>query len=259
MSAVGAAYSAGAAAWAAGPARVYGRLAAELVGFSPVPLDGRLVLDLGSGTGAGSDAALSAGGQVVAVDLALEMLLHGQDDRRPAAVGDALALPFKRGAFDVVLAPFSLNHLDEPAAGIREAARVGRVLVASTYAADDDHPAKAAVDQALSEAGWQRPPWYQALKSGMAAWGAVSSATAIIEAGGMRPLLVEHREVEFPEIGPVDMVAWRMGAAQSAGFVKALDAGAQAAIFRCALELLGTNPEPLVRRVIFAAAAAPAP
>jgi ubiquinone/menaquinone biosynthesis C-methylase UbiE len=115
------------------------------------PTRRRLVLDLGSGTGVGSRAALSAGARVIAADLALGMLLCGRDGRPPAAAGDALALPFRPGAFDIVLAPFSLNHLDEPAAGVREAGRVGDLLVASTYAADDDHPAKAAVDQALSE------------------------------------------------------------------------------------------------------------
>ena len=61
MSTIGAAYSAGASAWAEGPNRVYRRLAELLVDFSPEPLGGRLVLDLGSGTGDGSRAARSAG------------------------------------------------------------------------------------------------------------------------------------------------------------------------------------------------------
>jgi SAM-dependent methyltransferase len=254
LSTVGAAYSAGAAAWADGPARLYRPLAERLVDFSPVPLGGRLVLDLGSGTGVGSHAALSAGARVIAADLALGMLLRGRDNRPPAAVGDALALPFRRGAFDIVLAPFSLNHLDEPAAGVREAGRIGDYLVASTYAADDDHPAKAAVDTALSEIGWMRPPWHAAVKSAMAAWGTIDKATAMIERGGMRPRLVERREITFPDLGPADMVAWRMGLAQSAGFVEALDPETQRTVFARALDLLGRDPEPIVRRVIFLAA-----
>lgn len=254
MSSAGAAYSAGASAWASGPARVYQPLAELLVEFSPVPLGGRLVLDLGSGTGVGSRAALSAGARVIAADLALGMLLCRRGDRPPAAVGDAMALPFRRGTFDVVLAPFSLNHLDDPAAGVREAGRVGDMLVASTYAVDDDHPAKAAVDQALSEVGWSRPPWYAAMKSAMAAWGTTDRATAVIERGGMRPRLVERREITFPELGPADMVAWRMGLAQSAGFVETLDPETRRAVFERALCLLGPVPEPIVRRVIFLAA-----
>jgi SAM-dependent methyltransferase len=256
LSNVGAAYSAGASAWADGPARLYRRLAELLVDFSPMPLDGRRVLDLGSGTGDGSHAALSAGARVIAADVALGMLLLGRDHRPPAAAGDALALPFRRGAFDVVLAPFSLNHLDDPAAGIREAGRIGDLLVASTYAADDDHPAKAAVETALSEVGWERPSWYEALKSAMAAWGTVDRATAVIERGGMRPRLVQRREIDFPDLGPDEMVAWRMGLAHSAGFVEALDPETRRSVFGRALALLGRDPQPIVRRVIFLAATA---
>jgi SAM-dependent methyltransferase len=256
LSALGAAYSAGASAWAEGPARVYRRLAELLVDFSPVPLDGRRVLDLGSGTGDGSSAALSAGARVIATDLAHGMLLRGRDQRPPAAVGDAVALPFRRGAFDVVLAPFSLNHLHDPAGGVREAGRVGDNLVASTYAADDDHPAKGAVNTALSEVGWLCPDWYVSLKSAMAAWGTVDEATAAIERGGMRPRRVERREVKFPDLSPVDMVAWRMGLAHTAGFVETLDADSRRAVVQHALALLGSDPEPIVRRVIFLAATA---
>lgn len=254
MSAVGAAYSAGAAAWADGPARVYRHLAELLVDFSPVPLAGRLVLDLGSGTGDGSRAALSAGARVIATDLALGMLLRDRDDRPPAAVGDALALPFRRRAFDVVLAPFSLNHLDDPTGGIGEAGRIGDLLVASTYATDDDHPAKDAVNTALSEAGWARPAWYATLKTAQAAWGTVEGATAVIESGGMRPLLVARREIRFPDLGPADMVAWRMGLAHTAGFVEGLNGETRRMVVDRALALLGGDPEPIVRRVIFLAA-----
>ncbi len=254
MSTVDAAYSAGASAWAAGPARVYQQLAEHLVDFSPLPLGGRLVLDLGSGTGLGSRAARSAGARVIATDLALGMLLYDREDRPPAAVGDALALPFRPRAFDIVLAPFSINHLDEPAAGVREAGRVGDLLVASTYAVDDDHPAKAAVEQALFEVGWTRPPWHATMKSAMAAWGTIDGATAVIEVGGMHPLLVERREIAFPDLGPTEMVAWRMGLAQSAGFVESLPSETRRTVIERALGLLGPDPEPIVRRVIFLAA-----
>ena len=126
--------------------------------------------------------------------------------------------------------------------GVREAGRVGDLLVASTYAVDDDHPAKAAVDQALSEVGWTRPPWYAAMKSAMAAWGTIDRATAVIERGGMRPRLVERREITFPDLGPADMVAWRMGLAQSAGFVEALDPETRRTVVERALCLLGPVP-----------------
>ena len=135
--------------------RPLGRAARRI---SPVSFGGALVLDLGAGTGVGSGAAASAGARVIAVDLALGMLVADRERRPPAIVGDAVALPFASGSFDVVLAPFCLNHLAEPSVGVAEAARCspGGVLLASTYAADDDHVVKAAVDQALSEAGWVR-------------------------------------------------------------------------------------------------------
>jgi SAM-dependent methyltransferase len=254
LTSLGGAYSAGAAAWAGGPAAVYGPLAERLVEFSPVPLADRLVLDLGTGTGLATRAARAAGARVLAADLSLGMLLVDRAARPAAVVGDARALPFPDGAFDVVMAAFALNHLDDPADGAREAGRVGRVLLASTYAADDDHPAKAAVDAALVEAGWQRPLWYPEVKAAMAAWGTVDEATRIVGQAGLRPLLVERHEVAYPDLGPDDMVAWRLGLAQSAAFVAALDAAARERLVRRSLELLGADPPPVVRRVIFLAA-----
>ena len=251
---MGAAYSAGATAWADGPTRVYQRLAELLVAFSPVPLAGRLVLDLGSGTGVGTRAAQAAGARLVATDLVPAMLRVDQATRPPASVGDIRQLPFRTGAFDVVLAPFALNHLDDPADGVREAGRVADVLVASTYAADDDHPAKGAVEAALHEVGWEKPQWYASLKVAMAAWGTVAAASAAIQAGGLAPVRVERFEVAMTDLGPADMVRWRLGLAQSAAFVERLDPAKRAAVFTRALELLGPDPELLVRRVIFLAA-----
>lgn len=254
MAAASDAYSAGALAWTQGPARVYERLAALLVDFGPVPLRDSLVLDLGSGTGAGSRAAVAAGARVVGADFASGMLQVGRADRPPAMVADASHLPVRDGAFDIVIAPFVLNHLPYPARGVREAGRVAANLLASTYAADDDHPVKAAVELALAEVGWERPRWFATLMVAMAAWGTVGGATAAIVRGGMVPLRVERRAVGFPELGPEDMVAWRMGLAQCSSFVGALDPATRAGVRARARELLGPDPAPLVRKVVFLAA-----
>ena len=248
------AYSDGASGWDDGPARLYRRLAQLLVEFSPVALANRSVLDLGSGTGFGSRAALAVGAQVIETDLAPDMLRVDRSTRPPAAAGNAEALPFRSAAFDVVLAAFSLNHLDDPSEGVREAGRVGRLLLASTYAADDDHPAKLAVETALGEVGWTRPAWYSQLKAAMAAWGTVEDATAVVERGGLSPIRVERRRVAFPELGPTDMVAWRMGLAQSAAFSADLDRVGREQVVARAIELLGPDPAPIVRDVIFVAA-----
>jgi ubiquinone/menaquinone biosynthesis C-methylase UbiE len=252
-----AAYSLSADAWTRGPTLLYGRFAELLVATSPVSFGGALVLDLGAGTGVGSRAAEAAGARVIAVDLALGMLVADRERRPPAIVGDAVALPFASRGFDIVLAPFCLNHLAEPSAGVAEAARVLRpdgVLLASTYAADDDHVVKAAVDQALSETGWAAPDWYGEVKAAMASWGTVDAAAAAIERGGMAPVLVERCEVTFSELTPLDLVAWRLGMAHTAPFVAGLDRLRRDDLVQRALDLLGPDPPPLVRRVIFLAA-----
>lgn len=247
-----AAYSAGADAWARGPMRIYARLAEELVARSPVPLAGRRVLDLGAGTGSASRAA--QGAHVVAVDAALGMLRADRHERPPAVAGDAQSLPFAAGAFDDVIAAFSLNHLADPAAGAREAGRVARdhVLI-STYAEDDDHPVKGAADRALAEAGWVPPSWYGAAKAAMAAWGTVDRAAAVLRGAGLEPVTVEHVRVSFPELTAADLVAWRFGMAQSSTFVAAHDGDALTAR---ALELLGDHAGPLERSVLFIVARA---
>ena len=63
----------------------------------------------------------------------------------------------------------------------------GGALLASTYAADDDHVVKAAVDQALSEAGWAAPGWYGEVKAAMTSWGTVDAAAAASSAGAWPP------------------------------------------------------------------------
>lgn len=245
------AYSAGAAAWADGPMRVYGPLAEELVAWGGIDLSGRKLLDLGAGTGAVSHAA--SGAQVIAVDCAVGMLLDQHASRPPAAVADALALPFRSMSFDVVIAAFSLTHLADPAAGVREAGRVARdYVLVSSYAGDDDHPVKGAVEDALSEAGWSIPQWYREAAVSKQSWATVDAATATIEAGGLLPERVERVQVPFSDLGPRDLVRWRLGMAQCVAFVADHD---ERAIEERAVELLG-HARPLVRSVIFSLARA---
>jgi ubiquinone/menaquinone biosynthesis C-methylase UbiE len=253
------AYSAGAEAWADGPHRVYGTLADLLVASSPIDLRGCRVLDLGTGTGAASRPAVAAGADVVAVDTALGMLQFDRDSRPPAIVGDALALPLRPASFDAVVAAFSLNHLDEPARAVREVGGVIRsagILLASVYANDDDHPVKRATEQAMAEWGWQPPEWYSGVKRSMEAWGTVADVTKAIERGGLRAESVERREIAFPDFGPDALVGWRLGMAQFTSFVETLDDQQRRAVGARCRELLGDDPDPLVRRVIFIAARA---
>jgi ubiquinone/menaquinone biosynthesis C-methylase UbiE len=251
----GAAAAYSGAAWERGPARIYNRLATVVVSALPVPVDGASALDLGAGTGAATQALLAAGSEhVVAVDAAMGMLTHDAGRRPPAVAGDALALPFAAGAFDATVAAFSLNHLTDPAAGLREAARVTRLgggVVASAYADDDDHPVKHAVVAALTARGWKPEPWYQALQTAAAPkLGTVAAARAAAVAADL-DAEVDHAVVPFPDLDAPALVAWRLGLAQHAPFVDALPTDAdRAAVVDDATALLGDSWPPLERSII---------
>ncbi|HET9771704.1 MAG TPA: hypothetical protein VFS16_12510, partial [Acidimicrobiia bacterium] len=124
--------------------------------------------------------------------------------------------------------------------------------VASAYAEDDDHPVKAAVEQAVTEAGWTPAPWYARLKvdampklatpERMAAVGA--SVPALADVGA------ERHEIAFADLGPAELVEWRLGMAQIGPFYGALTAAERAAVSAAARQRLGDDPPPLVRRIV---------
>lgn len=255
-----AAYSATALAWQRGPARIYDRLAEVVVSCCPVRVDGaRRTLDIGAGTGAASRALLGEGARtVIAADAAAGMLAFDATNRPPAVVANALALPFRGASFDITVAAFCLNHLADPDLGLQEAARVtrhGGAVVASAYATDDTHPVKAAVEEALAAHGWELDPWYEAIRSVTAPkLGTVEAAQASAAAAGL-DAEVRNVRVPFPELGAAELVAWRMGLAQHAPFVAALDSDAERATVHAeAAGRLGTDWPPLERSMIVIAA-----
>jgi len=100
---------------------------------SAVP--GSLVLDVASGTQLVSRAlAARKNVRVVALDQSEPMLragrepnrLAGLDDRIAPVLGQAERLPFEDGAFDAVTFTYLLRYVDDPAATVRELARVVR-------------------------------------------------------------------------------------------------------------------------------------
>lgn len=254
--AVAAAYGASAATWDRGPGRIYARLADAVLdagGGCGRLWDGASVVDLGAGTGAAGLAALRRGASVVAVDAALGMLAHGAAGRPPAAAGDAIALPFRSGSFDVAVAAFSLNHLDDPVAGLREAGRVVRPdgrIVASAYAADDSHPAMDVVNRVAEARGWSSPSWLEEIRGGAATRLATAErASAAAGSAGLRDVAASVVRVEFPDLTARELVAWRLGMAQLADFVAGLDPGDAEAMAADACALLEGCP-PLVRSMV---------
>ncbi|MEA3020769.1 MAG: demethylmenaquinone methyltransferase / 2-methoxy-6-polyprenyl,4-benzoquinol methylase [Actinomycetota bacterium] len=248
-----AAYSATGAAWQDGPGHIYDRLAEVLVARCPAVRDGALVLDVGAGTGAVTRAAQRRRARVVALDAAIGMLAADASQRPPACVGDALALPFAGSTFDAAIAAFSLNHVADPGAALRDATRVlrpGGAIVASAYAEDDDHPVKAAVRAAATERGWVQDEWYTALTRDVVPMLAtVERAARVAADAGLGSVLVEQVEVPFPDLGPTDLVAWRLGQAQLAPFVATLPSSERVALVGDALARLG-EAAPLVRSII---------
>ena len=156
-----------AARWAAGTGLVYGPLAVSLVRASPIDLTGKLVLDIGSGTGAVACALDATGASVVVADSSLGMVVHGHRWGWTAIASDAMALAVRDGSFDAAMAGFLLNHLP-PAGALTEMARVvrpGGVIAASTWASTPPDPIKEATTSVLRAWGWRPPAWYETMKS----------------------------------------------------------------------------------------------
>ena len=120
-------------------------LEAKVVRFVAPSGDER-VLDSGSGAGALAFALAAHVREVVAVDLVPELLKQGRRraERFPNVTfveGDATALPFERGEFDLACSLRTLHHIRRPELAVAELARVarlgGRVLVVDQLASVD--------------------------------------------------------------------------------------------------------------------------
>ncbi len=213
--------------WAHGPARVYERLAVTLLERCPLPLPGALLLDAGTGTGAVSAAAVAAGARVLASDVALDMLCFDRARRPPGLAADILALPLRDGCVDVAATAFVLNHLADPAAALRELARVvrpGGAVLAATFAARSDDALKREVDRVLAAHGYRPPPWYRRLKDELEPPTARSELLRAVAAGaGLRSPRVEEVEVGLEMMDARALAGYRLGAPAVAGFLDTLD------------------------------------
>jgi len=97
-----------------------------------IPATGGL-LDVGSGAGLLCVLAAQRGVAATGLDVSIEGARAGRDLARQHGVrgcrfvvGDAQALPFRGGAFDVVTPYTTLEHLSDPGSSLKEARRVLR-------------------------------------------------------------------------------------------------------------------------------------
>jgi ubiquinone/menaquinone biosynthesis C-methylase UbiE len=118
------------------------------------PVGGRSFLDVGTGTGRAAMALARNGGTVTGVDASREMLEAGAARARQAGanvtfeLGDAHALAFPEGAFDVCVSFRVLMHTPGWRQCVAELCRVARTHVILDY--------PAAASAAALQAGWRR-------------------------------------------------------------------------------------------------------
>jgi demethylmenaquinone methyltransferase / 2-methoxy-6-polyprenyl-1,4-benzoquinol methylase len=113
----------------AGQDRRWRSLTREALGLQP----GEKVLDLAAGTAVSTVELARSGAWCVAADFSIGMLRAGARREVPKVAADALALPFRDGAFDAVTISFGLRNVADPDRALAEMARVtrpgGRLLI----------------------------------------------------------------------------------------------------------------------------------
>jgi SAM-dependent methyltransferase len=255
-------YDRAAESWGQGASLVYGPLASALVATSPVGLAGRLVLDVGAGTGVASEALRAAGARPLAVDLSHGMLAWRRATRPPAVVGDVLALPLASAAAGGVVAAFVLNHLEKPVAALAELGRVvapGGPVLASVFSNAEQTEVKQTVDAVVAAWGWTPPDWYLTLKERSAPrLGTPEAMAAAAAAAGLRHGRAVERSVDVGLRTPDELVAYRLGQAHVAGFLEGLAPAERRRLRAAAVDALAAAGLRSLRpAVIFLAARAP--
>jgi ubiquinone/menaquinone biosynthesis C-methylase UbiE len=166
--------------------------------FERLPLSSEdLLLDVAAGTGHAARSLASSVRGVVAVDATSAMLATGQGAATAEGLGniifqlgDASALAFLDGSFDVVVCRFAVHHFEAPAIQVAEIARClkasGRVVVADLIAEPD--PDVAARQNHLEQL---RDPSHTRMLS-------AHELQALLSEAGLQDIELEIRHAERP-------------------------------------------------------------
>jgi len=172
--------------------RAWRRLTRQALELRP----GERVLDLAAGTGVSTAELARSGAHAVGVDFSLGMLRAGRRVRPqvPLIAGDALALPFRAGAFDAVTISFGLRNIVDLDAALVELARVTRPggrLVVCEFSHPVSRPLRAAYLRylmgalpAVARSVSSNPDAYVYLAESIRAWPDQRALAARIRAAG---------------------------------------------------------------------------
>jgi SAM-dependent methyltransferase len=223
---VSVAYEGSAAAWEAGPARLYDRLAERIIASAGGELEGMLVLDVGAGTGALCRAVRARNGTPVALDPSADMLAHAGDAALISVTGDMLALPFIDNSFDAAVSAFAVSHVEAPVRALAEMGRVvrgGARVVVGVFGATPPNPSKDVVDDVAARFGYLPPAWYARLKAYLEPLSNTPELlSACAHAGGLHDVRIEDVVVDSGLNSAEAIVGYRLGMAHLAPFVRSL-------------------------------------
>jgi SAM-dependent methyltransferase len=174
---------------------------------------GMRVLDVAGGTGDPTMRLLSlvgAAGRVTCTDLTPAMLAGacrrvGAAERVGFAAASAEAMPFRPATFDAVVSRFGVMLFADPAAGVREMARVARpggVVAAAVWGAPDRNPYLGIPMGVLAGLARDVPP-PDPTAPGVFRLAGPGQLAALFTAAGAREVREERRE--FVMEAPIDV------------------------------------------------------
>jgi ubiquinone/menaquinone biosynthesis C-methylase UbiE len=255
------AYSGDATTWAAAPAVLYRRFATAMVADCPVPLAHAAALDVGAGTGVASELLRGAGARVVVTDFSFDMLRARPAQELPAVVGDVRALPIAPASFDVAVAAFVLNHLDDPGAALAEMGRAVRpagAVLAEVFDTRWDLPAKRVVEETARRFGFVRPDWYRELKEQREPLTArPERLDRVARDAGLVDVVVATHEVDTGLRTAEDVIAWRLSTPAYASFMRSLPPKQRSQVVEALVQAFDAPQDPIAVGVLVLAARTP--